>query len=206
MRCLSWLIAFDPDPEEEYPSEAAELPSHLTQAQLDFVERETRSAQAREGERERGIQGRLVGLLGLTSLVTAALSATAAIATAAKPDLPPLQLVVILVPLGYIAVQAVAAMLFTLAGLMPRAYAFAPPWDGRTWDQSERLSRHITNLRHSMWSTNRRADYMVLALRSLKRFAWGSVALLVVLIIVVLDRRFDLISRLLDFLQRVSEG
>ena len=89
---------------------------------------------------------------------------------------------------------------------MPQAYPFAPPWHGRTWDQSERLSLHITNLRQAMWSTNRRVDHMVLALRSLKRFAWGSAALLVVLVVLVLDRRFGIVADLLYVLQRVSEG
>ena len=206
MRCLSWLIAFDSDAEEEFPSETTDLPSHLTEVQLDFVERETRSSRVQEDDRDRGIQARLIALLGLSSLVTAVLSGAAALATAVGPGVPPLQLVMVLVALGYVAVQAVAAMLFTIKGLMPRTYPAAHPWDGRTWDRSHRLSRHITNLRQSMWSTNRRADDMMLALRSLKRFAWGSAALLAVLVILVLDQRFGAVPHLLDFLHRVSEG
>ena len=204
MRWLGWLLAFDPDDQEPFPSEVTELPSDLTDAQLDFVEREARSAQAREEDRERGVQARLIALLGLASLVVAVLSGAAAFATTNDLRMAALQLSILLLTLAYVAMQAVATMLFTIKGLMPKSYYAAQPWDGRVGDRSDRLSQHITNLRRSMWSTNRRVEHMVLALRSLKRFAWGSAVLLAVLVVVALDRQHGLVSNLLDSLHQAS--
>ena len=71
----------------------------------------------------------------------------------------------LLVTLGYIAVQAVSTMLFTINGLMPRNYPVVQPWVEDQWEPQSILSHHVTNLRQSMWSTDRRIDDMVPALR-----------------------------------------
>lgn len=205
MRCLAWLIASHSEGEPAFPSEVDGLPSDLSEAQLDFAEREIRTAQAREDDRERGVQARLIALLGLASLVTAVLSGTAALATAIDLEVTPLQLVLLLVALSYIAVQALAAMLFTIKGLMPRSYPVVQPWGETQWDRHAVLSRHVTNLKQSMWATNLRIDDMVLALGSLKRFAWGSATLLLVLLIVIVDQRFGVVLQVLEFLEGVSK-
>ena len=95
-------------------------------------------------------------------------------------------------------------MLFTIKGLTPRNYPVVQPWGESQWDQQSILSRHVTNLKQSMWATNLRIDDMVLALVSLKRFAWGSALLLLVLLIVIVDQRFGVVLQFLDFLEGVS--
>ena len=198
LRLLNLLIPCETGEKEALPSEAAVLPSDLSEDDLDFVEREYRAAQAQAGERERNVQARLVGLLGLSSLVTALLSGFAALATVSDLQWPLLMLVFVLVAWLYVAVQAVASMLFTIRGLTPKAYTVLSPWGGSQkrsiWQRRHRLSRHITNLRRSVHTTNRRIDDMVLALRSLRRLAWGSALLLVVLVVIILGQRADILS------------
>ena len=189
MRCVGWLIATDPDEEEPRPSKSAKPPPDVSDTDLDFLEREVRSAQAQEDDRDRGVQARLIAMLGLSSLVTAVLAGAVALATAVDLQITLIQLVVVLLALGYIAAQAIAAMVFTIRGLMPRSYPIGQPWFG---NRSLVLSRHMANLPQSRWSTNRRIDDMVLALRSLKRFAWGSAAVLVVLFVIILLQRLDI--------------
>ena len=48
-------------------------------------------------------------------------------------------------------------------------------------------------------------DDMILALRSLKRFAWGSAALFLVFALIVLDQRFGFLPELFHVLLRASE-
>lgn len=212
MSCLRWLVVLPSGEEEPHPTTGAELASDLSETQLDFVERETTRAQAEENDRDRGIHARLIALLGLSSLVTAVLAVFAALATAAQLDLTRLQLLMALVPLSYAALQAIASMHYTIRGLMPRSYSIAPPWgesqrgtEPPVWDRSVILALHRSNLRQSRWSTNRRADEMTLALESLRRFAWGSLIVLLMLVLVILDQEFGAISQILDVLQRMNE-
>ena len=163
MNYRGWLITLPSGAEEPYPAADDELPSDLSEAQLDFMERETFRAQGEEADRERGVQARLIALLGLSSLVTAVLAVFAALATAAELDLTPLQLVMALFVLVYVAAQAIASMHFTIRGLMPKRYSIAPPWgesrradEPPVWDRSVLLALHRSNLRQSRWSTNRR--------------------------------------------------
>ena len=46
---------------------------------------------------------------------------------------------------------------------------------------------------------------MTLALRSLKRFAWGSVVVLFVFILITLDQEFGVAPRILEALRRMNE-
>ena len=211
MNCLGWLIVRMSGEEEPYPAAGDELPGDLPDAQLDFVERETSRAQGEEERRERGVQARLIALLGLSSLVTAVLGVLAAFATAADFELSTLQLVIALLPLVYVAVQAIASIHFTIAGLMPRPYPIAPPWgesrradEPPVWDRFVLLSLHRSNLRRSRWSTNRRMEDMTLALESLRRFAWGSLAVFLAFLFIALDREFGVASHIIDMLQRLN--
>ena len=212
MTFLNWLIPLDSGTKEAFPAAGKELPDDLSDPQLDFVERETARAQVQEDERERGVQARLIALLGLSSLVTAVLSGAAAVAAADGPDITPFQLVVALSALGYVAVQAVASMLFTLRGLMPKPYPIAPPWaehrrgdEPHVWNRLSFQALLRSNLRQSRWSTNRRIEDMVLALRSLKRFAWGTVVLFLVLAFITVDQRFGVAVPVFEFFRRISE-
>ncbi len=198
MRFLNLLIPCETGDEETLPSEEAKLPPDLSDGELDFVERELRAAQEQEEERDRSVHARLIALLGLSSLVTALLSGLTALVTASDPNWPLLMIVAVVVASAYVALQAMSAMLFTISGLMPKVYAVLLPWEdsqnGSAWQRSTRLSHHITNLRQSTYSTNRRVDDMVLALRSLKRLAVGSALLLAVLVVIILGQRADIVS------------
>lgn len=195
MRILNLLIPCETGDEETLPSEEAKLPPDLSDGELDFVERELRAAQEQEEERDRSVHARLIALLGLSSLVTALLSGLTALVTTSDLNWPLLILVAVLVASAYVALQAMSAMLFTIRGLMPKVYVVLLPWEDSqnlsAWQRSHRLSGHITNLRQSVYSTNRRVDDMVLALRSLKRLAVGSALLFVVLVVTILDQRTD---------------
>ena len=199
MRCLGWLIATDPDAEEPRPSKSASPSLNVSDADLNFLEREVRSLQAQEDDRDRGVQARLVAILGLSSLVTAVLAGAVALVRTVDLQITPIQLLVVLLAFSYIAVQAIAAMLFTIRGLMPRTYPIGQAWPERqSGDESPARSRssilsgHMADLSQSRWSTNRRIEDMVLALRSLKRFAWGSASLLAALVVIVLLQQLDI--------------
>lgn len=198
LKLLNWLIAVELDPEEPYPSDAEPLPSRLSSTELDFAEREIRAAQAREDERERSVQARLIALLGLSSLLTAVLSGAAGIATTFDLKWHSLFLILVLVASGYVALQALRTIHCTINGLMPKRVSFLPLWHDSqarsTWNRRQRLSKLITQHRRSMWTGNRRMDDMILALRSLQRFAWGSAALFLIFALIALEERFGFLS------------
>ena len=210
MRFLNWLIAVDPDPEEPYPEDARPLPSRLSAQDLDFVEREIRAAQAGEDDRERSTQARLIALLGLSSLLTAILSGMAAIATTVDLAWSNLLLILVLVVAAWVALQALRAIQCTVNGLLPKRFSFLPLWEDShkrsTWKRRRRLSKQITQHRRAMWTGNRRMDDMILALRSLKRFAWGSAALFLVFALIVVEERFDFLPEVFGALLRASES
>ncbi|MCY3557093.1 MAG: hypothetical protein OXH13_00415 [Chloroflexi bacterium] len=210
LRFLNWLIAVDPDPEEPYPEDARPLPSRLSAQDLDFVEREIRAAQAGEDDRERSTQARLIALLGLSSLLTAILSGMAAIATTVDLAWSNLLLILVLVVAAWVALQALRAIQCTVNGLLPKRFSFLPLWEDShkrsTWKRRRRLSKQITQHRRAMWTGNRRMDDMILALRSLKRFAWGSAALFLVFALIVVEERFDFLPEVFGALLRASES
>ena len=210
LRLLNWLIAVELDPDEPYPEDVKPLPSKLSSKSLDFIEREIRAAQALEDERERSTQARLIALLGLSSLLTAILSGIAAIATTIDLDWSTLLVVVVLIVTAYVALQALRTIQCTVNGLLPKRSSFLPLWEDShkrsTWKRRRRLSRQIIQHRRAMWTGNRRMDDMILALRSLKRFASGSAALFLVFALVILEKRFGFLPELFHALLRASEG
>lgn len=210
MRPPNWLLASRSEERETFPAPTKRLPSKLRDQDLDFIERELREALRREDDRERGVQARLTALLGLSSLVTAVLSGAAVFAATVEIQLAPLLLGMVLASWAYLSLQSIAAMLFTLHGLMPRDFWILSPWDKvnkrSSWNRRRRMSQHIRRMRKTNWSTNRRMEDMMLALGSLRRFAWGSLVLLVMLLIVVLDQRYAFLQDVLETIRRLSEG
>lgn len=208
-RCLNWLVAVEMDPEEPFPEKAKRLPQGLSKEELDFVERELRVAQTEEADRDRGIQARLIALLGLSSLLTALLSGAAALTTTLHTGWSSLHLVCVLAVAGYVALQALRAIQCTINGLLPKPYETLALWrrSGKRsmWRQRQRLSKQITIHRRSVWTNNRRADDMILALRSLRRLAWGVGVLIVVFGIFALDQRFEFLPEVIGAVERASQ-
>ena len=210
MRWLHWLVAHDCQEDEPFPDGQIELPLSPSEAELDFIEREVREAQQQEAARERGVQARLIGLLGLSSLVTTVLSGAAGLASSVGIQWSDLVLIIVLFPFAYVSLQALAAMYYTVKGLMPRSHLKMVPWQksdhASTWNRRDRLARHARTIRTSDWASNRRLEDMSCALGSLKRLAWGSAVLMVSLLIAVLDQRIEFVPDVLEELRKLSEN
>ena len=124
----------------------------------------------------------------------------AAIATTIDLEWSSLLVILVLIATAYVALQALRAIQCTVNGLLPKDFSFRPLWEDShkqsTWKRHQRLSRQITHHRRAMWTGNRRMDDMILALRSLKRFAWSLAALFLVFAVIVLDERFRFLPEL----------
>jgi hypothetical protein len=199
MRVPQWLWP-SIDGSEAEPAALPELANATSGAHLDFVESEIYRQQERESDRDRGAQARLIALLGLSS--TLATLATALIGvglSADRIDANDIQLGALLLVLAYLALQFIAAMYHTAHGLLPRDYvdidpAVFDPEPDETADvfRTAILSTHRSNLRKTMWSTNRRLDDMSCAVRAFANAAVGSTVLLFVIAMTILNQRFGI--------------
>jgi len=197
MRIPQWLWPSN-DGVEAPPGDLPELANATTSAHLDFIASEIHRHQDREVERDRGAQARLTALLGLSS--TLATLATALIGvgfSSERLDANRVQLAALFLVLGYLALQFIAAMYHTARGLLPREYVDIDPTvlDPHPEEAADAfraaiLSTHRSNLRKTMWATNRRLDDMSCAIRGFRNAALGSAVLLCVVAITILNQRF----------------
>jgi len=198
---VNWLPQWlwpHPDGSEPRPADLEPIAHATSGAHLDFIATELHRQQDREADRDRSAQARVTALLGLASTSGALTTALVGFGlSATRLDVTPVQLAALLIVLGYMGLQFVAAMYHTSRGLLPREYVeidpvvFDPEADETTDAfRTAILSTHRSNLRRASWVTNRRLDDMSCAIRAFQHAAVGAGVLLAVIALTVLNRRF----------------
>lgn len=176
----------------ESPPGDAELPVINDDAMLDAVERFVRERTDVENHRFESIHGRLLPLLALASVIGTLLTAGIPLAITGRiKGLNDLQLILILIPLAYVAVELVRCLSAALSGLSRRAYEGLStkaliPVDAETAKTYRHriVADQFGCLQYNIRVNDQVLNQMALAHTALRNVLWGIAALAVAGIIV----------------------